>query len=903
MEKEFNKIINQVYSKKEKFIYEELDTKQDPKPQLKAIFNKVYYNSFYTVVKLYKKHKTTKDNYLTLSKVFSFNTNNQNKTADDFKDQEKFNANTKFAHHMKENVNIVTKNILIDYILDLLAHIHYYNIITVTVYDASTNKYFKNVKTNTTIHPINNCLLQILYDDTKAKLNNQKDAKSRNSMRLRARLLDIENYDKVATNLDGLDKDLFDEISKKLKVNIVARDQLNNIWHESISDIKSKTYDVLIHDNHAINATDMLTFSISHPITTADINNQIKNETETPIQILRKGNDIQAYRTKSKQVRQLFPEHQNDHLTEENLDEIYKNIIDLYPKSDKPQIKKQFKSTYELTKLADFNQKNFSYNYNENTPIYGMDRNGSYLAYKSSPYFNTYQFPNPPNNFTTDKTYLNLDKSGFSVIDNVNILNPTIKLIQRFQNKCIYPNPVLKFAQDNNLMTFDIVASLFAEGNQDPLPDPTEYYPSKKDELRQLYGKLIQHDQETELQLLTKDETEYTHIMFMLMNNQEYTLKDADPNTLTINIKKLNNNPSKKQLHYIHSYILAYHDIAIMSKLMTINPYNLVALVCDAIYTNIPIPFEHSSVLGGWKPSHLKKLPPNIKDLDLSQSQVDISKAQTKYIKNRINRIGGPGSGKSYLFTTVNMFDPLIVTQSRNLQKKWKKLGFYATTSHKYTNTNTTKQYKFHNANIIYDDCGIETKDIWEKVVTKAIQDGSNIYLTSDYLQLKPITGDFFTTSDLYKLFTEEIQEYTPTKHRFTENQLARIQQTRQLIINYPKFEYCWDVDIEPHVQMMHHYKPLTKSILELYNDRVIDQLDLNITDNDIVLSPTHKRMDKLKKHNITSKTFHTFQGESIETEKVYIDATCLDSLSFDPSLLYVGLSRAHSAEQIIIIK
>lgn len=810
---------------------------------------------------------------------------------------------------------------------------------------ADDDPFEKNVKTNTTKHQINNCLLRLIYDEvinaTANKTFSERTKKKYNQM-----INHIKDYDNdVKISRDGMDEYDFRTISEITKTKIIARDLTGTIWREFVPNTKDKvkTFEILIHSNHAMKYDDLFKFSDQHPLTVTEIEKYLSNEDCPVIQICRDSdNNIQAYRTKTRQVRKLFPIHHDGNTPREALDDYYKKYDKLYPPPTKPIVIPQFESTHELCKLADHHMPSMSYN-KPNVRVYGADRNGSYASYTHCDYYHKYQFPYPPNVLTNRKRYFDLNKSGFSIIDNVNLLHPLLVKQQRLQNKCIYANPLLKFMLDYHLATFDVIAVLYSNYEElacyDPLPTPTY---ETRHELREQYGKLIPHDNVREFQIMTKTDDEFEHMKHILHNHPKYRMKRFDSETKQIDIiQELP--PTKKQNHYIHSYILAYHEIEILKVATKIDINDLVAIRVDAIYSNKPIPLDKSDYiptqLGKWKPCELKNPPLFYNDLNLSQSPIYDSyqtQMQKKVTHNFRSYVGGPGAGKSFPFEKYPPFDLLVIAQSRKLVAKWanyfkaNNIKAKATTSAKFTNTHTNKKYYYHAANILYDDVGVESMQMFEKVIKKATADKSNVFLTSDYFQLKPFASEeveeddeedeegeenndevetaeptpagYFSESEYYKLFTEVEVKYRPGKHRFTEEQLNRVQTIRQMLKTYPKFEYDPNVDQPVHVQKMYHYKPLTLDILALYKDRETSD-PTTIPDDRIVLSPTHKRIEDLSTvFADPAHTFHSTQGQTIRNSLV-IDAVNPMVLSFDPSLLYTGLSRAHSEKDIYILR
>jgi len=340
--------------------------------------------------------------------------------------------------------------------------------------------------------------------------------------------------------------------------------------------------------------------------------------------------------------------------------------------------------------------------------------------------------------------------------------------------------------------------------------------------------------------------------------------------------------------HHIFAFITAYTRINMLDIMRNING-TIKKVILDGVYfegeceTDKPYKIkelkEHQYFVNGWyEPTNFN-----------TDSWASFDE---RFSENNVILAGAGGTGKSYsVFNNKGLTDVLYVVPTHELGKNAKK---NYTTIHSLIGEGVKDNRNFkdlhYEPSIIFIDELTMIEGSW---VERALK----LYPRSKFIIGGDIDkeGIWYQTRNGYsgnfsKLFipTDWKYYYYTNDYRSLDNQLKELKIN---IRNQMKYVFT-DGETIDNMRMINHIKTIMKRVK--FEDAVKQHEEGNIW-----ICGTHQVRNKLKENNITNSfTCHSFQGSTIESEKVFIT---LDT--FEYSMLYTAISRVRHFSQIVIVE
>ena len=237
---------------------------------------------------------------------------------------------------------------------------------------------------------------------------------------------------------------------------------------------------------------------------------------------------------------------------------------------------------------------------------YLYDLNKAYRSYKTSPYYQQYKLPLGNYNLVKldDTTQNIINKVGWSKITNVIYYNSLTNKMQILQPGVTYPHPTLKFMLDRNLASFDITHTIISQSVDLDLPFVLLDTQEAKDLNNRLIGKLIQGDECTSI-YVSGDQNELGAIAESAIQTSDFShfiMYDGCVKIMT--------EPKRRSgLYNIHSYILSYSLISLLTGMLQADESTIVGYNVDGFYTTALVPtIIPTTEIGGFKLVNNQKL-------------------------------------------------------------------------------------------------------------------------------------------------------------------------------------------------------------------------------------------------------------------------------------------------------
>lgn len=411
-----------------------------------------------------------------------------------------------------------------------------------------------------------------------------------------------------------------------------------------------------------------------------------------------------------------------------------------------------------------------------------IDHNKNYVAYEKSPYYQG--FPTGPFYPVRPECSLN---PAFYVCKNIH--NPP-KAFTTFygytSGPIVIPAPTYKYMVSmGSTIDVDLIIDSGTTKNISivDFADKLDIAPEDKKLFRnQLVGRLISGGIANERKRIFVWSTieERDQLFHECQTNDIPFSQFGSSQSIEASIKRKSN----KCLYHIHSYILSYASIFMMSKFHELEDlgYPICAFNVDALAVKANLDdfkaANHqmlSDDIGGWKVEEAKKHWQKFNDAPLtykfsSDHAASIMKSLPTREVTIANEVitGAAGIAKSWPWLTDPMYDQIILTPTRALAEKHRQYFPNSTTAHKYfqfsVNTNVWNQLRREHLIprehqvIVIDEGLMFTKSQWDIIrqragnsIIKVLTDPEQIAcaIGSEPANLKYFTGNGFKHTEI----------------------------------------------------------------------------------------------------------------------------------------------------------
>lgn len=570
---------------------------------------------------------------------------------------------------------------------------------------------------------------------------------------------------------------------------------------------------------------------------------------------------------------------------------------------------------------------------------YCYDANKNYASYKFNKYYEHYKFlATSKMNFYKitgrqsrgrscegqfDIRKL-VSKVGFIQCTNFKIENPVIKSLEYFIDGYTYPTPILCWALDNGC-TFDCLTIACSEFTQDIELSENAI---KSKHYNKLFGVMQSQQRFKKIFCSYKNEDELKDILHYC--NED--IMGYDESCVEYQFEKMN----LSNRSHISSFVLAYAFINILEKIKLIDEKDIICIKVDCIITKKDYGhiFNISRELGDFKIEKNDYKTYNNFDLipcsDIfdNSSLIDFSDAKLNYKK--VNFIsGGAGCGKTTRF--LNVFDGsaderlnefCVCFPNNNLKVKFG--NSYDVFTHTYHSLffnlkQNAKQLMNYTSVVLDEATMISDKDI--KIIIEACKlyhinlfiVGDFDYKTKEIFQLNPVKANSFLD---YKFTKKDSYYLHLTKNHRQGNDLKfseYLQSIRGKQNKDVKLDMFKTISFDDAVKQYTINDLIlcpTNEQISLFNSSIDtgDNIKIKYTDNfdkdgrfyannEIeIIEKSKFNKDKMEMAN--ALTCHLCQGLTL-SNKIFI----VLNNQFEENMLYVCLSRATNAEQIVLIK
>lgn len=557
------------------------------------------------------------------------------------------------------------------------------------------------------------------------------------------------------------------------------------------------------------------------------------------------------------------------------------------------------------------------------------DANKNYASYKHNKYYEQYKFlATSKMNFYKITGQFDVrklvSKVGFIQCDNFKFSNPLIKSLEYFIDGYTYPTPILCWALDNGC-SFDCLTIACSEFTQDIELSENAI---KSKHYNKLFG-VMQSQQRTR------------NVFCSYKNNDE--LKDIlhycnediigyDENTVQYQFEKTN----LSNRSHISSFVLAYAFINILEKIKLIDEKDIICIKVDCIITKKDYGhiFNISQELGDFKIEKNDFKTYNnfnlIQESDIFDNTLLIDFSDAKLNYKKINFIsGGAGCGKTTRFLNVfdgsqdeRLNDFCVCFPNNNLKVKFG--NNYDVFTHTYHSLffnlkQNAKQLMNYTSVVLDESTMISDKDI--KIIVEACKlyhinlfiVGDFDYKTKQIFQLNPVKADSFLD---YKFSKKNCYYLHLTKNHRQGNDLKfseYLQGIRGKKNKDVKLDMFKTISFDDAVNQYTINDLIlcpTNEQISLFNSSIDtgDNIKIKYTDNfdkdgrfyannEIeIIDKSKFNKDKMELSN--ALTCHLCQGLTL-SNKIFI----VLNNQFEDNMLYVCLSRATNADQIVLIK
>lgn len=557
------------------------------------------------------------------------------------------------------------------------------------------------------------------------------------------------------------------------------------------------------------------------------------------------------------------------------------------------------------------------------------DANKNYASYKFNKYYEQYKFlaTSKLNFYKIDGQFdINklVSKVGFIQCTNFKFTNNVVESLGYFIDGYTYPTPILKWALDNGC-TFDCLTIAYSEFTQDiELSDEA----IKNKHYNKLFGVMQSQQRTRNIYCSYKNEDELKDILYYCNEN----IMGYDENCVEYQFEKMN----LSNRSHISSFVLAYAFINILEKIKLIKDDDIICIKVDCIITKKDYGhiFNISHELGDFKIEKNDFKTYNNFDLipcaDIfdNSSLIDFSDAKLNYKK--INFIsGGAGCGKTTRF--LNVFDGsqderlsnfCVCFPNNNLKVKFGNnydIDTFTYHSLFFNLKQNAKQLTYYTSVVLDEATMISDKDI--KIIVEACKlyhinlfiVGDFDYKTKEIFQLNPVKANSFLD---YKFSKKNCYYLHLTKNHRQGNDLKfseylqSIRGKQNKDIKLDMFKTISFDDAVKEYTINDLVLCPTNEQISLFNNSIDtgDSIKIKYTDNfdkdgrfyannEIeIIEKSKFNKDKMEIAN--ALTCHLCQGLTL-SNKIFI----VLNNQFEDNMLYVCLSRATNADQIVLVK
>jgi hypothetical protein len=568
---------------------------------------------------------------------------------------------------------------------------------------------------------------------------------------------------------------------------------------------------------------------------------------------------------------------------------------------------------------------------------YCYDANKNYASYKFNKYYEQYKFlATSKMNFYKITEQFDIrtsasggadirklvSKVGFIQCNNFKFNNPVIEQLGYFIDGYTYPTPILCWALDNGC-SFDCLTIACSEFIQDiTLSDEAiknKYY-------NKLFGVMQSQQRTRNVFCSYKNEDELKDIL-------HYCNEDIigyDESCVEYQFEKMN----LSNRSHISSFVLAYAFINILEKIKLIDEKDIICIKVDCIITKKDYSsiFNISHELGDFKiEKHDFKIYNNfslIQDCDIfnNSSLIDFSDAKLNYKK--VNFIsGGAGCGKTTRF--LNVFEGCqderlnnfcLCFPNNNLKVKFGDSVDTSTYHSLFLNLKQNAKRLSNYTSVVLDESTMIPKHDIKIIVEACKLYHINLFIVGDFdyktkqiFQLNPVKANSFfdykfTKKDCYYLhltknhrqgndlkFSEYLQSI-----RGKQNKDIKLDMFKTISFNDCVSQYTIDdLILCPTNEQINLFNSSidTGDYIKIKYTENFDKYGRFYANNEIeIIEKSKFNKDKMEMAN--ALTCHLCQGLTL-SNKIFI----VLNNQFEDNMLYVCLSRATNAEQIVLVK
>lgn len=563
---------------------------------------------------------------------------------------------------------------------------------------------------------------------------------------------------------------------------------------------------------------------------------------------------------------------------------------------------------------------------------YCYDANKNYASYKFNKYYQQYKFlaTSKLNFYKIDGKFdINklVSKVGFIQCTNFKFNNNVIESLGYFIDGYTYPTPILKWALDNGC-TFDCLTIAYSEFTQDiELSDNA----IKNKHYNKLFGVMQSQQRTRNVYCSYKNEDELKDILYYCNEN----IIGYDENCVEYQFEKMN---LSNRCH-ISSFVLAYAFINILEKVKLIKDDDIICIKVDCIITKKDYGhiFNISNKLGDFKIEKNDFKTYNNFDLipcaDIFDNSVIISfngqslfnLSNEKLNYKKINFItGGAGCGKTTRF--LNVFDNsderlsnfCLCFPNNNLKVKFGDSVDTSTYHSLFLNMKENAKRLSNYTSVILDEASMIPKHDIKIIVEACKLYHINLFIVGDFddkkiFQLNPVKGENLLS---YKFNKKNCYHLHLTKNHRQNNDLKfseYLQSIRGKKNNEIKLDMFKTINFDDVVKQ---YKiddlilcPTNEQI-NLFNNSIDTGDFIKIKYNNNFTSDgrfyANNEIEIIEKSKFNKDrmelsyalTCHLCQGLTL-SNKIFI----VLNNQFEDNMLYVCLSRATNADQIVLVK
>lgn len=558
---------------------------------------------------------------------------------------------------------------------------------------------------------------------------------------------------------------------------------------------------------------------------------------------------------------------------------------------------------------------------------YCYDANKNYASYKFNKYYEQYKFlATSKMNFYKISGEFDIrklvSKVGFIQCTNFKFTNNTIEELGYFIDGYTYPTPILCWALDNGC-SFDCLTIACSEWVQDIELSENAI---KNKHYNKLFGVMQSQQRTRNVFCSYKNDDELKDILHYC--NED--IMGYDENCVEYQFEKIN----LSNRSHISSFVLAYAFINILEKIKLIDEKDIICIKVDCIITKKDYGhiFNISHELGDFKiEKHDFKIYNNfslIQDCDIfdNSSLIDFSDAKLNYKK--INFIsGGAGCGKTTRF--LNVFDGsaderlnnfCLCFPNNNLKVKFGESIDTSTYHSLFLNLKQNAKRLSNYTSVILDEATMIPKHDIKIIVEACKLYHINLFIVGDFdyklkqiYQLNPVKANSFLD---YKFTKKDCYYLHLTKNHRQGNDLKfseYLQSIRGKLnnkIDLSMFKTISFSDCVSQYTINDLVLCPTNEQISLFNSSIDtgDTIKIKYNDNfnkdgrfyannEIeIIEKSKFNKDKMEMAN--ALTCHLCQGLTLNN-KIFI----VLNNQFEENMLYVCLSRAITADQIILVK